>query len=63
MIKFLLLISSLGHPVRIKFVPSVAFSIACRRSMAIILTRQELGHAPSGKPCRTQGEEMLRRVP
>jgi hypothetical protein len=32
MVKFLLLMSSLGHPVRIKFLPSLAFSIARRRS-------------------------------
>ena len=32
MIKFLLLMSSLGYPVRIKFIPSLAFSIARRRS-------------------------------
>jgi hypothetical protein len=35
MVKFLLLMSSLGHPVRIKFIPSLAFSIACRRSTAV----------------------------
>ncbi|KAF2828945.1 hypothetical protein CC86DRAFT_379726 [Ophiobolus disseminans] len=32
MVKFLLLMSSLGHPVRIKFLPSLAFSIAHRQS-------------------------------
>jgi hypothetical protein len=32
MVKFLLLMSSLRHPVRIKFLPSLAFSIARRRS-------------------------------
>jgi hypothetical protein len=31
----LLLVSSFGHPVRIKFIPSLAFSIARRRSTAI----------------------------
>jgi hypothetical protein len=31
-VKFLLLMSSLGHPVRIKFLPSLALSIARRRS-------------------------------
>ncbi|KAF2741732.1 hypothetical protein M011DRAFT_375878, partial [Sporormia fimetaria CBS 119925] len=31
-VKFLLLMSSLGHPVRIKFIPSLAFSVARRRS-------------------------------
>jgi hypothetical protein len=31
-VKFLLLMSSLGHPVRIKFLPSFALSIARRRS-------------------------------
>jgi hypothetical protein len=35
MVKFLLLVSSFGHPVRIKFIPSLAFSIARRRSTAI----------------------------
>ncbi|KAF2818107.1 hypothetical protein CC86DRAFT_309891 [Ophiobolus disseminans] len=32
LVKFLLLMSSLRHPVRIKFLPSLAFSIARRRS-------------------------------
>ena len=32
MVRFLLLMSGLGHPVRIKFIPSLAFSIARRRS-------------------------------
>ncbi|KAF2818130.1 hypothetical protein CC86DRAFT_337534, partial [Ophiobolus disseminans] len=32
LVKFMLLMSSLGHPVRIKFIPSLAFSIARRRS-------------------------------
>ena len=32
MVKFLLLMSSLGRPVRIKFIPSLAFSIARKRS-------------------------------
>jgi hypothetical protein len=31
-VKFLLLMSNLGHPVRIKFLPSLAVSIARRRS-------------------------------
>jgi hypothetical protein len=35
MVKFLLLMSSFGHPVRIKYIPSLAFSIARRRSTAI----------------------------
>jgi hypothetical protein len=35
MVKFLLLTSSLGHPVRIKFIPSLAFSITRRRSTGI----------------------------
>jgi hypothetical protein len=35
MVKFLLLISSFGHPVRIKSIPSLAFSIARRRFTAI----------------------------
>jgi hypothetical protein len=32
MVRFLLRMSGLGHPVRIKFIPSLAFSIARRRS-------------------------------
>jgi len=35
MVKLLLLMSSLGHPVRIKFIPLLAFSSACRRSTGI----------------------------
>ncbi|KAH8696878.1 hypothetical protein GQ44DRAFT_779466 [Phaeosphaeriaceae sp. PMI808] len=35
MVKFLLLMSGLGHPVRIKFIPSLAFSIARRRFTVI----------------------------
>jgi hypothetical protein len=35
MVKFPLLMSSFGHPVRIKYIPSLAFSIARRRSTAI----------------------------
>jgi hypothetical protein len=34
-VRFLLLMSSLGHPVRIKYIPLLAFSIARRRSTAI----------------------------
>jgi hypothetical protein len=30
--KFLKLMSNLGNPVQIKFIPSLAFSIACQRS-------------------------------
>jgi hypothetical protein len=35
MVKFLLLMSSFGHPVRIKHIPSLAFSIARRQSTTI----------------------------
>jgi hypothetical protein len=35
MVKFLLLMSSLGHPVRIKYIPSLAFTIARQRSTPI----------------------------
>ncbi|KAF1937032.1 hypothetical protein EJ02DRAFT_312963, partial [Clathrospora elynae] len=35
MVKFLLLTSSLRHPVRVKFIPSLAFGIARRPSTAI----------------------------
>jgi hypothetical protein len=33
-VKFLLQMSELGHPVRIKFVPSIAFSVTCQRPAA-----------------------------
>jgi hypothetical protein len=36
MVKFLLLMSSFGHPIRIKYIPSLAFSIARRRSTTAI---------------------------
>jgi hypothetical protein len=35
MVKFLLLMSSFRHPVRIKYIPLLAFSIACRQSTVI----------------------------
>jgi hypothetical protein len=35
MVKLLLLMSSLDHPVRIKFITLLAFGIACRRSTGI----------------------------
>jgi hypothetical protein len=38
-VKFLLLMSSFGHPVRIKYIPSLAFSIARWRSTAIETTK------------------------
>jgi hypothetical protein len=39
MVKFLLLMSSFGHPVQIKYIPLLAFSIARRRSTAIKTTK------------------------
>lgn len=35
LVTFLLLMSNLGHPVRIKYIPSLAFSLARRRSTAM----------------------------
>ncbi|OCK99400.1 uncharacterized protein K441DRAFT_490387, partial [Cenococcum geophilum 1.58] len=36
-VKFLLLIANLGHPVRIKFIYSLAFNIAYYRSIDILI--------------------------
>jgi hypothetical protein len=33
LVSFLLLMSDLGHPVRIKYIPSLAFSVARQRSL------------------------------
>ena len=52
-VKFLLLMSSLGQPVRIKFIPSLAFSIACQRS----------ANKPTKPPCKNWARAFEKRHP
>jgi len=54
MVKSLLLMSSFGHPVRIKHIPSLAFSIARRRERLGLLTGDATRTICNIAPCATE---------
>jgi hypothetical protein len=56
LVAFLLLIASFGQPVRIKYIPTLAFSIARRRTIISLLARIGLRPSRNAMPNSKQKE-------